>query len=170
MYETKRPDINPKRSTFEKVLQIFCILILIASFIIVIISWSALPKSIPSHFNAAGVPDAWGRKSTLFTLPIIGFVMYLLLTPLEHFTKIFNFSFEITEKNARFVYQIAREMLVCLKLEMLLVFGYIQWNEVEVAKGGHMGLGTWFITVTILIIAATMVYYIWRIMKHKKGE
>jgi uncharacterized membrane protein len=170
MYETNRPDIKPEWSIFEKILQIVCILILVAFAIQLVTSWGTLPKSIPSHFNAAGVPDAWGGKSSLLLLPIMGLVMYTMLTIIERFPKIFNFPFEITEKNARYEYQTAREMLVCIKAEMLLIFGYIQWDSVEVAKGTHTGLGSWFLTIFLVLLAVTMIYYIRRMNKHKNGD
>ncbi len=46
-----------------------------------IAAWPALPDRVPTHFNAAGVPDAWSRKSfaSVFVLPIMAIVMPLFL-------------------------------------------------------------------------------------------
>ncbi len=38
----------------------------------------ALPLLVPLHFNAAGVPDRFGPRSTLFIIPLIGLLAFLL--------------------------------------------------------------------------------------------
>jgi uncharacterized membrane protein len=45
--------------------------------------WPDLPDSIPTHFGINGKPDAWGKKETIFILPLVmgslGLFVYLLL-------------------------------------------------------------------------------------------
>lgn len=46
--------------------------------------WPDLPDRIPTHFGIDGKPDAWGKKESIFLLPVImggmGLFVYLLLT------------------------------------------------------------------------------------------
>jgi uncharacterized membrane protein len=46
--------------------------------------WPNLPDSIPTHFGIDGKPDAWGRRESIFMLPLImggmSLFVYLLLT------------------------------------------------------------------------------------------
>jgi uncharacterized membrane protein len=46
--------------------------------------WPDLPDSIPTHFDINGKPDAWGKKGSIFILPLVmggmSLFVYLLLT------------------------------------------------------------------------------------------
>jgi uncharacterized membrane protein len=46
--------------------------------------WPDLPESIPTHFDINGKPDAWGKKGSIFILPLVmggmSLFVYLLLT------------------------------------------------------------------------------------------
>lgn len=168
--ETKRPDIKPESSLLEKIVQIICPLLLLFFVIQLFTVWGTLPQKIPSHFNAAGAVDGWDGKGSLLFLPILGAVFYVSLTVLERFPKIYNFPFNITEENAGCEYQIAREMLVFMKAEILIVFAYIQWAMVEAAKGGNSGLGLWFLPVFLILLFGTSGFEIFRMYKHKSGN
>ena len=39
-------------------------------------AWPAMPDRVPTHFGAAGLPDAWSSKSlpTVFVLPVMALV------------------------------------------------------------------------------------------------
>jgi uncharacterized membrane protein len=58
----------------RKILETISLAVLAA---IVWITWQAmhgpnpLLESIPTHFDAAGNPNAWGPASTLFLLPVV---------------------------------------------------------------------------------------------------
>lgn len=45
--------------------------------------WPDLPDRIPTHFDINGKPDAWGKKESIFILPLVmggmGLFVYLLL-------------------------------------------------------------------------------------------
>jgi cytochrome bd-type quinol oxidase subunit 2 len=170
MAENGRPAIKPKWSFFEKILQIISPLILIGIVIQLATVWNTLPWTIPTHFNAAGAADGWGGKGVLFGLPITALFFYVLLTIVERFPKIYNFSFEITEKNAPYAYQTGREMLVCAKAFFLLIFGYLQWSWVEAASGRNAGPGLWLLPVILVLTAGIVIYYIRRMAKHKNGN
>jgi uncharacterized membrane protein len=49
-------------------LQLISLVLLIFSFFIIQTSMPALPKYIPTHFNAAGVANAWGSPNILWIL------------------------------------------------------------------------------------------------------
>ncbi len=49
-------------------LQLISLLMVIYSYFLIQISIPRLPRVIPTHFNAAGVADAWGSPDTLWVL------------------------------------------------------------------------------------------------------
>jgi uncharacterized membrane protein len=168
--ETGRPDIKPAWSLAEKLLQTVCLLLLVTSVALLIASWGSLPLSVPAHFNAAGVPDDYGSKSRLLVAPIVTVGLYMMITVFERFPRIFNFPFEITEQNAMYEYKTGREMLVCMKTEVVGIFTYMIWAQIETARNIWQGLGSWFLPVTLALIAATMAYYIIRMVRHKDDK
>lgn len=165
--EIKRPNIRPEWSVLEKILQIVCVLLLIVHLILLIKAWNVLPDNIPKHFGFAGKPDGYGSKSSLLFLPILSAVFYVLLTILERFPRIYNFSREITKRNAAFLYQAAREMLVCMKTEVLAVFLYVDFATVKMAQGAWNGLGWWLSIVFLIVLFGSMGFYINKMAKYK---
>lgn len=165
MNEKKRPVLHVPYSTLEKLLEIVAASGIIINLIILIKHYSVLPHTIPTHFNALGVPDDWGSKTSLLILPIIALILYILLTLLSRFPHIYNYLTEITEENAKVQYLNARKLMICLKTEILYVFTYIQWTTVSVALNKSKGLGPGFLLVFLAIIFSTIIYYIYRSVK-----
>lgn len=167
-YRLERPDINPEQSFLEKLLQIVCALILTAQLVFLFISWRSLPVQIPNHFDFFGNPDSYGGKSRLLMEPILSVGLYAVLTVLERFPRIYNYSsIKINELNAPFMYQNAREMMVVLKTEIVVMFSYLALATVETARHAWRGTSPWFLIAVVLVLCATTAYYIIRMIKHK---
>jgi len=68
-------------SVFKKKfnLELISILIIFIILMIDIIYYSRLPLKIPVHFNLKGVPDSYGNKIFIFTLPAVMILNYLIL-------------------------------------------------------------------------------------------
>lgn len=113
-------------------------LLLIAATVFVLLSWQTLPDMIPTHFDAAGVPDAYGGRSSLISLLVVGWVAYLLFTVLSYFPRFWN----LPVKTPR-AYQLAGLMMPILGLVLAFVFS---WILVCTVLG--RGLGAWFLPVT----------------------
>lgn len=168
MTETeKRPDIKPAWSIVEKILQAVCIVLLLAHIILLIRVWNTLPASIPKHFDFFGNPDDYGSKNTMLMLPILSAGIYIMLTLLERFPRIYNYPVEINELNAGFMYQAAREMMVVAKTVIVAVFAYIDFGTVETAKGIWKGLGFWDLPVFIVLLFGSIIYYVVKMRRHK---
>jgi len=166
---TGRPKINAEWSFTEKILQLVSILILAGNLVLLITAWGKLPSTVPTHFGFFGAPDGYGEKSRLLMLPILAAGFYLLFTIIERFPWVCNFPIEITGQNAKYEYQTMREMLVCAKAELLAVFTYILLGQIKTAEGAWHGLGGWFLTAFLAVLALTLAYYIIRMLRHKNG-
>ena len=59
--------------------------------IFIIVKYPSLPELLPSHFNARGEIDDWsGKASAAFLPPIVGFLLLLILGPIQFFPKLWN--------------------------------------------------------------------------------
>jgi len=93
-----------------------------------------LPARVPTHFNAAGNPDAWGPASMLWLLPAIAVTLYLLMTWVSRHPAAFNFPVRVTPFNRRRLEAIALGMIAWLKAELAVFFALIQWTVLRAAR------------------------------------
>lgn len=156
----KRPVKKLSYSTFEKILQIISGVIVILSFLLISIYWSKLPNKIPTHYDALGSPDAQGQKDSIFILPVISLILYIVLSLLIRIPHVYNYIVEITKENVEYQYRNSRRLLICLKTELVCIFMYILWKTILISLGRSQGLGAIFTPVSLIIIFGTLLYFI----------
>lgn len=61
-FHQTRPPQGP-RATSTKILQVVSWGVFLLSLLYAVVTYLGLPAEIPTHFNVAGQPDAWGAKS-----------------------------------------------------------------------------------------------------------
>lgn len=96
----------------------------ISNFILVIAFYFKLPETIPTHFNLKGEADGFGSKSTLWVLPIISALTYLLMSTIITKMKPWNFNYptKVTKKNAPKLYAMCLQMMVWLNFGIAIMF------------------------------------------------
>ncbi|PZX52059.1 DUF1648 domain-containing protein [Algoriphagus chordae] len=156
----ERPRIKLKLGIIDIVLEILGWLAILAIWGLVIAKYSSLPDSIPTHFNAAGQPDSFGGKATLFVLPIMGTLTFLGLTFLNMFPEIFNYPTDITAANASAQYLNSTRMMRYLKMILVVIFGLIVFNKIQIATELKSEMGIWFIPVSLLLMFVPLIYFI----------
>jgi hypothetical protein len=162
-----RPKIKLPYTAPEKLLQVGAALLLLAGIALTVSSMGALPARIPTHFGFDGNPDGWGGKNSLFLLPILSAVFYAGLTELERVPWVYNYPVEITEENAPGQYRVGRLMIEWMKLVVLAIYSYLQWQTVEGAKGLSHGLGAWFLPAAMVAMFGGMGVMIRKMTKLK---
>ncbi len=140
--------------------------------------YPTLPEQIPTHFNASGAPDSWGKTSfsSIFSLPLLQIALYALLSGL-----IYLFT---TRRDIRPMINLPnRDKLTDGQVEgirMAIVNGmswlnvvtctmlfYIQFGTFQIVKGVWSGLGSfvWLFTILIVGIAGWMLYQLFILRK-----
>ena len=68
------------------------LLIILIPFIYLMIIWSALPETVPTHWNWEGEIDDWGSKWTIvmipFLLPLLTYVLFTIIPKIDPKNKI----------------------------------------------------------------------------------
>ena len=118
----KRPVIKLRLSKFDKGVEAFGLLVLLAEWTYVLVAYSKFADSIPTHFSINGKPNAFGPKSDLYQLLTVCTALYLLLTVANLFPQYFNYLKTITAENAKRQYTIATRILRYLKVLIVLIF------------------------------------------------
>lgn len=126
--------------------------------------YPSLPETIPTHFNAKGDADGFGRKATILMLPAVATVLFAGMTILNRYPHVFNYPVKITEANALQQYSIATGMIRWLKLVIMLVFTLIVIRTHAAASDGS-GIGRWFLPVTLLLIFVPVIFSLVRIFR-----
>jgi uncharacterized membrane protein len=129
-------------------------------FVITLLAWGNLPEKVPTHFNAAGKPDSYGDKWTIWLLPFINVAMYAGISAISRFPHVFNYLWTITPENAPRQYRLARLMMHGLKTVVVYMFLYIQWKGIEIAQGNSTELGWYFLPLSLVILTGSLMVYL----------
>lgn len=147
----ERPKIQVSYESVDYVLELSCIAIIIMIWAYVFSEYSTLPDTIPTHFNAAGIADDFGSKSTLFMMPVIATVLYGLLFVLNLYPHLHNYSVNITKENAYKNYQLSTRFLRIVNVLLCILFGYISFSMVNSAITPEQGIGSYVLPVIISV-------------------
>lgn len=119
-----------------KIIEYFCIFIIILSFALPAFTYSFLPEKIPTHYGADGHADSFAGKANIWFLAIISLITLLG----------FNKFVKLIQKEVK--HKISKMLLIksltLLKLAILLLFLFLNTYTVLVSFGVCDKLGFWF--------------------------
>lgn len=168
--KANRPKIKIRRTQLDWLIDIAAFSFTVIMIVIPIINYSHLPETIPVHFNAAGEPDGYGSRSSIWILPVTGLLIWITFTVLEAFPQIYNFPVKITPENAETQYRMATRLIRVLKTVILVLFAFISMRTINTAGGAEAGLGKAFLPVFLIIVFGIIVVYFVRSVNNKQPE
>ena len=145
-----RPIIPLIPSRSAQLLDRLSLLGLVFIWIYCIAQYTKLPDIIPTHFNMKGLPDDHGSKASIFMLPAIISLVYILLTFLNRYPHLFNYPQSITADNAKEAYTSATKLISIIKLIIIIFTVILSIDIVRSAKSGESTLTWWIIPAFIL--------------------
>ncbi len=148
----QRPKIKLKLSKIDLALEWFGWVLLMCFWGFTALKYKSLPEIIPTHFNAAGVADGFGKKWNIITLPGIASVLFIGLTVLNQFPHVFNYLTEITEVNAEKEYTKATKLIRNLKIMLVFIFFLIVYKTIKNSLNQSNEIEIWFTPLVILLI------------------
>ena len=152
-----------KRSKFDIIVNLLCVVLLLGCAIYIAVNWSAMPDKIPGHYNFRGEVDRWGSKGELLFLPIVSWILYLGVTALEQFPAIWNTGVAVTEENKEQVYRILKSMIGTVKLTVVSFFAFLSMNSMLAQK-----LSLWFLPIFMIVIFGTIGFFIAKLLRVNK--
>ncbi len=162
-----RPKIKLELTVTDNVLESIGWVGLLFIWAWVIANYSKLPGTIPIHFNSSGHPDGYGSKESIIILPVIATIIFAAMTLLNRVPHIFNYLSEITAENALRQYTNATRMMRCLKVIVIIIFGFISFGTIQSSVGESEGLGMWFLPFTLGMAIIPSAYFIIRSARTK---
>ena len=117
-----------------------------------LLHYGSLPEQVPTHFGPNGAPDAYGHKSNIWVLPIIGLATYILMSVINRNPHTFNFPKKVTEENAFSQYKIASRLIRSINTIIVVFFAYIVYSMLQTALEKQSGLGTYALGLFLVAI------------------
>lgn len=161
MFKSTLPRIDIELRPIDYLVNLIAVASVLA--LIVVPAWffGDLPAEIPSHFNAAGEPDAFSSRGSIWVLPVVGVITTVGMLVLSRYPHLYNYPVEITEKNARTQYTLASRMIRIVGTTVAVLFTFISYRTIQTALGQREGLGDGFILIFMLgTFAPTIIYLI----------
>jgi uncharacterized membrane protein len=95
---------------------------LVFGWIVAALNFSALPPTIPTHFDVAGRVNAYGPKSTLLLVPNLATLAFAaFLVALRINPRFYNYPFPIGANTAPAAHEFTRDLLAALSLCTMLI-------------------------------------------------
>lgn len=152
------PKINLPNEPIDNILDLVGIVGLIAMIGMTFYYAGILPEKIPTHFDFKGEPDAWGSRSSIWTMPILGVALFIVLYFANKFPQQFNFPMKITEDNAAKEYRKATRTLRFINVGIVFLFLFITWRTIQTALGNAEGIGNILLIVVFCSLAGILGY------------
>ena len=157
----QRPVISLGLSPADLAVELAGAIAILVSILPIVQFWAVLPDRIPIHFGLGGQPDTWGDKVTIWIVPAVAAIIFVVLTAVSRYPHTFNYPVRITQENARRQYLLARSLLVWLKAEICWLFAFIVRQQILVALGNAQTLSVELVFgLTFLIFATVGLYFV----------
>ena len=152
-----------KKTAWDWITEALSLALVLGTILYLIVMWKSIPDTIPAHYNAAGEVNRWGGKSELLMLPIIGGILYFLITLVQQYPEAWNTGVTVTEENRERVYRILRNLIGTTKLMMLLVF-----SSLTVLSSLGLALPIWYLGVFLVLLFGSITFFIIQLSKERQ--
>ncbi len=132
--------------------------------------YSRLPERIATHFNAEGVANGFGARGTLWVLVGIACLLYATLSVINFVPGVVNLKRPLAPEREKVVLGEAMAMVGWVKVEVCWMFAYLCLAMVRNGMGMQVGLGRWFLPVTLVVVFGTTGFYLARIFRVVVGS
>jgi uncharacterized membrane protein len=166
--KNKRPKVTLTAEPLDKFLDTATLFALVFVWGYTVYQYGNLPEQIPSHFNSNGEIDGYGRKSSLFLIPFLLTIIYVLLSVLNRFPEIFNYPVKITRQNADKHYRLACRMMRWLLFTIAGMFSYMTIVIVQSALHQTSMMQDWMLPLIILLLILPPAIYLFKAYKEEK--
>lgn len=162
-----RPKFKILFSPLDKKSEFAAYILLSVLWILFLFTYYDLPDTIPIHYNASGVPDDFGNKTTIILLPIIGTILFWLLTIINKHPRIFNKTTSLNRQDTKQDFTYVTRLFRFYKLAIVIIFSLIVLFTYLTAIGKTKGLGVWFLPFIICIMMIPTIFFIYKAYKAK---
>jgi uncharacterized membrane protein len=127
--------------------------------------YSRLPERIATHFNAEGMANGFGARSVLWVLVGIAVLLYVTLAAISALPGVVNLKRPLGAERERVALAESMALVGWVKVEVCWMFAYLLLAMVRNGMGLQVGLGWWFLPVTLAVVFGTCGVYSVRVFR-----
>ena len=125
--------------------------------------YSRLPERIATHFDAMGMANGYGARSTLWVMVGIAALLYVVLSAISVVPRKMSLRRQLSPEREKVVWAETMSMVGWIKAEMCWMFAYLCLVMVRSGMGLQIGLGWWFLPVMLVVVLGTCAIFMVRI-------
>ena len=156
----QRPVISLGLSPVLLAVELLAAIAILLAVLLIVQFWAVLPDRIPIHFGDRGLADAWGDKVTIWVVPAVAAIIFVVLTAVSRYPHTFNYPVPITSENARRQYLLGRGLLVWLKAEICWLSAFVVRQQILVALGNAQRFSIELLLWLAVLIFSTVGVYL----------
>ena len=141
----------------------------ILSFAVVAMYWTALPDTIPTHYDLNGVADDYGSKWLLWLLPVINLFLFVVIEKsVQPSWQRFNVPLvEVTEQNAARQQRINVTLAAQVRVVSTVMLAYLSYTFATVAATRRDTLSVGALFGMLALLVAIIGYHVYKSVKEK---
>ncbi|MCH8558775.1 MAG: DUF1648 domain-containing protein [Balneolia bacterium] len=166
---SKRPVIHIEPEPFDKLLDRISLVFLLIQFLIPLLFYSSLGDTVPIRFDTSGEVSSTASRATIWILPVVGTLLFIMFYFLNKVPHTFNFPVKITPDNAEFHYRKSVRMMRYVNLICMVMFAYIIWSMAAIGSGAATGLRPFIMSLLTILLFLPIGHYLYVVWKKTPG-
>jgi len=164
---TQQPKITIERDGTDLLLECTALLLALTPVIYLLINWSTLPATVPTHINVQGLADAWGPKGRILILPAVMLGEFTVLAVLQRFPHLYNYLVDITEENIEIQYRLAVSVMGWMNLILSGGLALLFFGITRIVAGQADRITFWMLPLFMLSLFGNLGSYLWISWKNR---
>ncbi|WP_373550614.1 DUF1648 domain-containing protein [Haliscomenobacter sp.] len=148
-----------QKTAFDYTIGIMALLLMCLQVYLVVQYWPDLPERLPTHYNFQGKPDAYGAKSSILFLPLLGVGIFVMTTVVAMYPQSMNLPVKVTDENREQLYAKGTRFVHILRFLISVLFAYILWGTIGVGLGWQNQLDNRILIGFLGLMALTMLWF-----------
>lgn len=156
---------NARKKQFNVIIDVICLALLIVP---AITYFPELDLSIPKHYGIDGTPDSYGNRTSILIMPIIGIIVYSIMSMLHKHPEVFNYPIKITKENKDQLYKLGQSTIRNIKLIVIIGFASLNFFSIRIGMGLSQKLPLYIIPTFVILLILISIMYIKKMKQLKK--
>jgi phosphoglycerol transferase MdoB-like AlkP superfamily enzyme len=150
--------------TMQKLLEVVSVLALLVAGIVTLTALygsNAVQAVEPMTNPFSNHERDWGTRARLIEIPAVMLIVYVFGLLLTRYSHLLNFPVQVTAENYANLQILAKSMISWLKVEVLILFAWLQIIQIQIARETRSGIPIRaFQAFTVVVFASALIHYI----------
>lgn len=155
-------DLKRPFTSFDLLLEVITLSLLIKSIILITEHYSGLPDQIAIHYAFSGDVNGFGNKKLIWIMPTVGFAIAGVLTLLSRRPEKLRYPVTLTAENFQRQYSNLIRLMRFLKLAVSGIVVWLTYQTIDNAKRDQPYLNPFMIILIFIAIITVIAIFVYR--------